>query len=62
MEATTNRNRNVFSFVYGRRVLNRSSPPTRTTVSRSTKRPSDSSTYTTWRKNIAILKANKRIN
>jgi len=62
MEATTNRNRNVFSFAYGRRVLNQSSPPTRTAVSRSTKRPSDGSTYTTWRKNIAILKANNRIN
>ena len=61
MDPTVNRNINRFAFAYGRRVLNRSSPPTRTAVSSSTKRPSDSSSYTSWRKNVAILKATQRI-
>lgn len=63
MDRTVNRNVNRFAFAYSRRILNQQLPSNIITLTTSSeKKPLDSSSYTTWRKNIAILKATNKIN
>ena len=61
MDSMINRNTNRFAFAFGRRVMNSNPLPNATDVTSYNKRSLDSSTYTKWRKQVAILKTTKRI-
>lgn len=58
MESSLNTNQNRMSYFFGRRVLNYNVPANRSTLETTrTKKPLDSSSYTSYRKNVAIIKA-----